>query len=508
MEHASHDRSRSQWAIVLGAVALCALAGCSNDVAPAPAGSWVEILELRESPDALDVEHHDAFQRVEVLADRLVFTFDGASPLRVRHVVAGTTSEGYLRRIESLGATADGRVEAMTTDAAFPEYYERLHFLFHYRPRRLEEGGSAEIAGLATESLVSGCEDVTPCDLSGGQSFGSDTAGCSSSYGASLHAGPFVETDLTADFEFDHGIDVDGRWGWPPVSVDFDPDAYFIVDGTVRTGVRLSGTASAQLSCNADFAALLGGGQAPEITLAVVTVGPIPITLSATPILNGAFEATADVGEFTAEAGAQANAHAEFGLLDGEPYHPAPEFTFDSFATAQTANAGSISAHGSITAGVQLRLQVGYDFSVDPADVALGAEGTVDLTGTLGVDFTAEAGGCSWNVELPWSCEAAFAVGVELEADVEGVGFDYSRDADWPAVTLASGALPSRAGTLPWCGGGTATCESGGVTCVDELLDNGACEGAQGFRACEGGQFQHCTCTASGWASCGACMTP
>src|SRR5690606_9776156 len=141
-----------------------------------------------------------------------------------------------------------------------------------------------------------------------------------------------------------------------------------------------------QLSCNADFAALLGGGSAPEVTLAAFAIGPVPVTLSAVPILAGEFSAAADAGELNAEAGAHATAHAEFGVKDGESHVDGPTFEFESFAGVTTSRAGSLSAQGSIEAGLQLRLQVGWDFSVGPADVDLGVVGTVDLTGTLGVD--------------------------------------------------------------------------------------------------------------------------
>ncbi|UJR79098.1 Hypothetical protein I5071_11310 [Sandaracinus amylolyticus] len=493
--------------VMVAAIAL-SLFGCSNEVGPPASGSWIEILELEETADALDVESLDAFESVEVLEDRLVFEFDGASPLRVDHVVAGNTTDGYLRRITSLEVQPDGRVVAMTRQAALPEYYRQLHFLFHYRPHRVDQPTVAE-PGVATESLGGGCMDTTPCEITGGRSFGTDTAGCTAEYGGTLFAGPFLETDLTASLEFDHGIDIDGPSVWPPSigSVSFEPDAYFVVDGSLRAGMRLSGTGGAQLTCDADFAALLGGGTAPEVKLAAFAVGPVPVTLSAVPILNGSFSAAADAGEITAEAGAEASAHAEFGVKDGENHVDGPTFEFEPFAEVTTSRAGSLSASGSITAGLQLRLQVGWDFSVGPADVDLGATGTVDLTGTLGVEFTSETAGCAWNVELPWSCEAQLGVELELAANAFGAGFDWSHGHQWDPITLAEGSLGSMSGTLPWCGGGTTTCEPGAPTCTDELLDNDVCAGMMGFRACGANQYERCACTASGWSSCGECMS-
>jgi hypothetical protein len=201
---------RSQWArlgsglLLLGATLA---AGCSNDVAP-PSGSWVEIVELETAENALDVEALPSFESVQVLEDRLRFRFDGASPLLVGHVVAGNTTDGYLRRIESITELPDGTVEAMTRQASLIEYYPRLRVIFHYRPVRVDEPTIAD-PGVAV-AAVGGCEDTTPCEISGGRTWGDETAGCSAEYGASLSMGPFVETDLTADFEFDHGINIDG----------------------------------------------------------------------------------------------------------------------------------------------------------------------------------------------------------------------------------------------------------------------------------------------------------
>lgn len=511
MRNASHAR----WSNLLGSAALLggvliSSTGCSNDVTT-PVGSYVEIIELEQAADAVDVEALPSFRSVQVLADRLVFQFDGASPLVVGHVVAGNTTDGYLRRIEAITELPDGSIEAMTRQAALPEFYPQMHVVFHYRPMRVDETTVPEMPGVASAALGGGCEDTTPCDITGGESWGSEAAGCSAEYGAGLEIGPFVETDLTADFEFDHGIDIDGpSVGWSGVSlgsVSFEPDAYFVIDGSIRAGVRMGGSASAQLSCDADFAALLGGGEAPEVTLAVVTLGPIPITLSAVPVLNGTFSAAADVGSFSAEAGAEASANIEFGIQDGEDHIDGPTFEFDSFAEVTTARAGALSANASIEAGLELRLQIGWDFSVGPADVDLGVVGTVALTGTLGADFTADTGGCSWNVDIPWSCGVGFGIGVELAAGAFGADFDWSREHEWPRIELASGSLGSLGGSLPWCGGSGTMCDEGAPSCTDELLDNGVCDGMMGFQACAGGQFQRCTCTAGGWTACGACMS-
>lgn len=483
--------------LLLVGATLAASAGCANEVGPA-AGSWVEIIELQQAANAVDIESMPSFRSVDVRGDRLVFRFDGSSPLAAGQVVAGNTGVGYLRHIESITEMPDGSFEAMTRQATLPDYYEKMHVIFHYNPIEVAEPTVAELPGLATASLE-GCEDTTPCEISGGRQWGDDTAGCSASYGGTLNMGPFIETDLSASFEFDHGIDV----GWR--GIDIEPDGYFVIDGEVRAGVRLSGTGSAQLGCDADFAALLGGGEAPEVTLATVMIGPIPISLSATPILNGSFEAAADVGEFSAEAGAEATAHVEFGIKDGDP-HEEREFNFESFADVTTARAGALSAHGEIEAGLELRLQIGWDFDIGPADIDLGVVATAKLTGTLGADFVADAAGCSWSVEIPWSCDAQFGIGIDLAASAGPLDADWSWDYEWAPVNIASGSLASLGGALPWCGSSPSMCDEGGARCTDELLDNSVCDGLRGFQACSGGQYAHCTCTAGGWTDCTSCM--
>jgi hypothetical protein len=481
------------------AVAAVAIAGCTNSP-PESTGSWVEILQIEQSPDAVDVESLDTFQSVTVMPDRLVFRFEGGvHPLHRFSVVAGNSMGGYLRRVDTVTTLPDGSVEATTIPADIDEYYNRLNFIFHYRPRRAEDVRLADIEGAAVMA-ASSCEDTTPCEISGGRQFGSETAGCSLDYGGNFFFGPFVETDLTVDFPFDAGVDVDISAFPPGVSVDFEPTAYFDVEGQVRAGVRLSGTAAASMSCNADFAALLGGGEAPEITLAVVPIGPIPVTLSATPILNGTITGAADVGEFSAEAGATASAQFAFGVREGDEYQDGPNFMFDPFAEVTTARAGALSASANIEAGLQLKLAVGWSFDIPVVgDIGLDVAGTVDITGNLGVDFNADAGGCAWNVDVPWDAGVAFGVEAQLAS--------WSWDHQWPRIVIASGSLGTLSGELPWCGG-SPMC-MGAPACTDALLDNGVCAGAMGFRSCGGGMYQRCTCQAGGsWTSCGSCLTP
>jgi len=462
-------------------LALTLAAGCSN--APPPQGSWIEIRRLEESPNAVDVEGLPAFRSVTVMPDRLVFVFDGASPLAVGNVVAGRHMGGYQRRITALGVLPDGSVEAMTALATLDEYYTDIAFVFHYQPVRVPAGGVPQVPGVVTSPLTTvSCEDTTPCEVTGGHSWGDGTAGCTLSYGAGMYLGPFLTTDLDGTtFEFDPDLPWFSR-----------PTAYFHLQGEVRAGVRVSGSAAASLTCTADFAALLG---APEITLACVSVGPVPVCMTATPILNGEIGASIDAGEFTAEAGVQATVTAEFGFDHGAAIDPPRRtFGFEPFAEATTARAGAFSAHASLTAGVDIRLVVGVPELVS-------AWGGAAITGTLGVEWTAPAQGCEWTASFPWSAD----VQLEAGAQIGHAPLEWSDSWSGPSFNVASGSLGSLGGRFPLC---TAVTPSActGTPCLDALYATQICDGMSGFQGCAGGTYQLCTCTAGSWTSCGACM--
>lgn len=502
-------------AVCLGALVS---ASCTQEVAGPPAeGSWVEILEMEVSPDALAVEDLAAFRAVEVLPDRLVFTFDGGSPLRVGHVVGASAGDRmYLRRIVELHELAGGRVEAMTELAALQEFYPTLRFIVHYRPRRTSSStrGEGDVGGAVMSATEECAPDTAPCDLTGGASVDADTAGCSTTSEQSLTFAPFVETDFDADFEFDHGIGVD--WGWSP-DVELEPDLVTIFDGSIRTGVRFKATAAASLSCQADFAALAGGGTAPEVVLVRgVVPGPLPIPweVKATPIFDGQMTANADVGELSAEAWVEARGRTEFGVRDGDLVYE-PSFGVGGDAGVVTARGGALSANGSITAGVRLTLGIGWEGGFDThgvsGEIALKGEASMALTGTLGMNLTTEDAGCAWSADFPWQAQAQLGVSFDVNAEGEVGRFDFSvpewsYDYTWDPYVIDSGSLGTFGGTFAWCEMQPVTCGEGAAACHDDYYDNTVCAGMQGSRACDGGQYQRCTCTAEGWVDCGACM--
>ncbi|AKF03627.1 hypothetical protein DB32_000776 [Sandaracinus amylolyticus] len=480
----------------LVALALTSIAaGCSNDTnEPAHRGSWVEIQEVELTADALDVESLDAFESVVVEDDRLVFRFDGDSPLRVGHVVAGPSGIGYLRKLLTVEEQADGSIVATTRDATLAEYFVTFRAIAHYDPVRVDEPIEAR-DGVAVESLGD-CMDAQPCVLGGTPSFSGnpmDLAGCTGASGFGFQ--PFVETDLRAmDFPIDIDVDV-GITG-----VSASPTAYMDFDGTLRAGVHVTGDGRGQLSCMADFMAIAGGGQPPEIRLWRVIVYGIPIELLASPVLNGELTAMGDAGPFRFTAGVQVDAAMELGLKDGEYHQVGPDVSTDPFASLTTERAGPVTTTGTLTAGAALTLSIGYRWKRSGFTINVGAAFTAELTGSVGVELSMDTNGCDWTAEFPWAIE--FTPSVELSLQIEDIGPTWSYEHE-PFV-LAEGSLGEVTGNNGRCSTAPDEC-TGPATCMDDVFDNVTCEGRHGFRSCGEGQGEYCLCSASGWTDCSPC---
>ncbi|WP_236516391.1 hypothetical protein [Sandaracinus amylolyticus] len=456
----------------------------------------MEIQEVELTADALDVENHDAFQSVVVEDDRLVFRFDGTSPLRVGHVVAGVTGTGYLRKVLTIDEQADGSIVATTRDATLAEYFVTLRAIAHYDPIRVDEPVEAREEGVAIESLGD-CMDAQPCLLGGTPSFMGnpmDLLGCTGASGFGLT--PFVETDFRS---MDVPIDIDIDVGLTGISAN--PTMYLDLDGTVSAGVHVTGDGRGELMCMADFMALAGGGQAPEIRLMRVIVYGVPIELLASPVLNGELSAMSDAGQFRFTAGVEMTANLELGLKEGEYHQVGPDVDVDPIARLSTERAGPVTASGQIAAGVSVRLQIGYRWKRSGFTINIGAAAIAELTGSVGVELTSDAGGCEWNCDFPWALE--FTPSVELSLMIEDIGPTWTHEFD--PFTLAEGSLGSVSGTLDACQVGGGECTGPG-SCLDEMFDNNVCEGRMGFQQCTPTTYAHCTCTASGWANCSECM--
>lgn len=454
--------------------------GCTNDT---PIGSWVEIIEADLSDDALLVEDESSFVSVTVEADRLTFTFDGASPLRVGHVVAGDPDGAgpyYLRRITALEEVG-GLVIATTEPAGASDFYDELHFIFHYRPVQVD--GSRYIAGVGDVAgrveALEGCEDRSPCTITGGREWFGGDAGCTLTGTATMSVEPYVTTDFTADFEFS----LRGR------TVVLD------LGGSAEVGIRATAGGAAELTCTADFAAILGVG---EITLAVFTVGPIPGRITATPILEGNFRVWADAGEYSLTAGMRAGMDMSLGYRRGW-VDPTPTFSRSEFMTMTTERAGGAGLRAELTAGVELAVVFGGRIGWGWASVSAEARFGVPITGTLGIeaDLVEEAIGCGWQGQVDWS----FDVGANISIDITV----WSGERNFGPYEIASGVLGTFGGRFPWCSGTMTEC-TGPATCLDDVISIDVCEGHMGYTLCGTGMARFCVCASSGWESCSSCQ--
>ena len=140
---------------------LCCAVGCAAQAPAEPTplepipdrtGVWIEFGEMELSPNAVLPEGIEGFEGAEVLADRLVLDFGGATPIEVGDVVAGGgMSDGYMRVAEAVRTLEDGRQEVMTRQAGLDELFTQYEIEVHGRPRELPD---AATEGLATEALT------------------------------------------------------------------------------------------------------------------------------------------------------------------------------------------------------------------------------------------------------------------------------------------------------------------------------------------------------------------
>ena len=477
---------------------LCIGACTSEPPAPPvtpPAGVGSTIVHNAEptlTAEGLFVEQHPGYRSETVVeagedTARLAFRFEGESPLRVGSVIAGEAGGGYIARVTALEPGADGTVVASLVPAALDELFAELDFDFNYDPVETSDTMEAvpvdEEVGGSRAALGGSCNDVSPCKISGGTSFGGEIANCRLQGGAEVRIEPYVTTKFKAVGQF--------KLRGPTLLIS--------PRGEVKAGIRLFGEASGSMSCEANFAELLGRNcppgspascvrEVPKIVLAKVFIGPVPVTLTATPILEGSFNAAFDVGAYSAEAGVVATAEMDFGVRNGRFADPTPRTSFAAVRSFTTERPGSASASAEIRAGVRLTLTVGYQLRVGLFRLNLSASGYAELTGSLGAELEASAETCEWSLDIPWSVDLKFGAKIDLIV--------WRDSKEWPAVNLFSGSLGSAGGTLPLCTPAAPGCLSaadctGGQTC---------CAGACVAPGCNDGNA--CTDDACGATGC------
>jgi hypothetical protein len=379
------------------ALTLLAL-GCAAEPVPS-FGTHVEILrEPTLQPWARFPERHPGFRSVEVTPSTLVFTFDGASPLEVGTVVAGdarATDTPYARHIDHLEPLPDGRIRATTTPAGLTDLVRDLHVISHFRPGEDHLPSSDDVSGrrsaLDTDLLVRGC-----------------TVGAG-------HIQPHIDvTNTFVDFDLD-------------ISSARVESATFTITGSITAGYDIESGGTATGSCTV-------GGDVGRIVLGAIPVGPIVLTLYASPTLGGTARLDLDAGDLHARARATIGADVELGYLDGEwDAHYTPHLT--GTAEITTTRPGHILA--------EARLRIGARLGVALYDTA-GI--WVDLTGNLQAEHATDVGTCTFTNRLTASATATF--GGEIRIPILGTTL--------ASVTASELAGPQAdlwldEGTLPWC---------------------------------------------------------
>jgi hypothetical protein len=493
----------SSWMRVGTLVAITALTACTAEPPPEEArGSWVEVTRFEQQPNAVFVADEPAITRVEVLPDRLILTQSGplSKPIVADTPIAGMHAGiGFLRRAVSTTMLPDGRVEVLTEQGQPADFVKDLAFVVHYDPIMSGPVGAPALLGEevgGARAALSDCEDRTPCDITSREPVNVfDGAGCTGSPTGRISLSPYISSTLKADFPFD-GADNVG----------------ISAKGSISAGVILTASGGVSGSCTVDVAAALGGGEAPQVTLAkiplpglLVVLGPVDIF--AQPIIEANVSAEIDAGEVTLEAGAKVTVDGFVGREGGEwEARLNPRFEKILPPPAVT-RAGGLNLSATPTIGVKVGAKLAGVVSTEIATLTLEAS----LTATFDANLM-----CEWNAGL--SAEVLAKVTFLSEEACVGWGpleACISLFENPPEITIIDEGvtLGEASGRLAACGSTPIECTATSPRCADMVFDASVCEGEGGWQFCAGPApagsvyVQRCTCTASGWAACSSCMT-
>ena len=488
------------WMRVGTLVAITALVGCAAEPpAEEPRGSWVEVRTAEFEPRALVVAGEPSITAVEVRPDRLLLTLSGplSKPIPAGTGVAGGEGRGgYLRRVVSSSTLPDGRLELLTEQGELGDLFGDLDVVVHYRPVMSGPMGarttlSDAVAGAS--AALSSCEDASPCEIASGSV---DLFGGAGSCSGSVTGGVSLEPYVDTRFDIDFPVKVRTRFGFPTGIERAGIEA----SGELSAGVQLRASAAAEGSCDVDIAAALGGGEAPEYKLARVTfsVGPVPVWIDilATPIATGAVSVALDAGEVTANAGVTLGATARVMYEDGR-WDTGFEPTADGEVSLTTTRAGGVQADAEVRVGARITTSL-YGLGGPYAALTAGLQGS----------FSADVM-CNWEATLTGDLQAEFGVSPVSLPLIGEVWSGTSLD----PITIVSAELASAGGRLAACGATPVACTATSPRCDDMVFAASVCEGERGWQFCAGPApagsiyVQNCTCTASGWADCSACMT-
>ncbi|MEX1368069.1 MAG: VWA domain-containing protein [Nannocystaceae bacterium] len=353
-------------------------AGCGNETpaeatAPleSPPGVVVEIYQPIElTDDARLPEAWPGLVRVDVAADRLVFSFEDQPPasldLAIGNVVAGQSHGGYLRRVAAMRREG-ARIVVDTVPATLVELIERGHFEATFDPD-VSEWDAVPRAG--TLPLISRVVENFDCSV--GQL-------------PSAQMGVFYDTNTGFHLEIE-------------ISDSNLERASFSMTGSQELGAQLDVDSSFEASCTRD---LLGEVDRQWRTIIPVGWLPIPVTHTLSPSAEVEVTGSMSLGAVSAQAstGFQLTAGAEYEDQQWRGLWQASALG----STSLDKDDGSLSLRAGLTAGLTYTVEL-FDAVGPRIGISPSAEGSFSLDS------------CEYSAELEAGIEGTIGavVGVPL----------------------------------------------------------------------------------------------
>lgn len=396
----------------LFSLALCVLAlSCAPTAEPVTAPPPVEVFTpIRLTPAALTPATLPGYVGVQVGDNRLVFEWNGPTPLFVGAVVAGSdaSGRGYFGEIVSLRSLDERTTEAVTRPAKLTDFLQSGHLIVRFAERPVREG-TAVSPVLEPELSFGGVS----CD------------GGSTSEGPQVT--PFVRPTIrTGDFELRisrRGVAECALATGVPLSrvvglgCDGIVDRFVLrLDATVAAGLRWSTLREREVNCSVDV-------DLPSALIATVPVAPgVAITLHLAPVVSSEFRYHSTFSA-TVEVGTTMSLQGALRYQRGEGWaHSFGRPTFEPIASTS----GQASITGMTSNDVGLKFSARVDGIAGPY---------VQLTGGVDTRWSTDLIACTQNAQV--GAHIGYEFGAET-AEFFGIGASLVLDDEtFPIATIS-----------------------------------------------------------------------
>ena len=394
------------------------------------------------------------------------FYFEGRSPLKSGMAIAGSDYLGRVVQVLALEDTAKFTHAAKLADATLDDVFSDLDFELHRPPPKpLSEvtnigntqvslgGGGKKSGDQNCETKV--CSNVGAVDLSAATKEGSEQSDGPVCYPPEEENGPekpkicngYANAGLT--FEHHFQASADARFHVKLIKGTL----LFQHNNLINVGASIRAWGTAGVTCAADFAKMINGGESPRWTLLKVVVLGIPVDIYAEPILDARLDINATAAG-VAYINYSRSAHRKIGL---EKLKWVNEKDVNESFDAVISGSAAVSVTGEIRAGLEVGASVGLNLIKKKGKLKLGA--TADLYGrvwaSLGVDASAHVSAsgsasnglntsCNYSVDVPWSVNAQAGARVRIKA---WRLVDKTWQVDTGVAKIASGSLASFSGS-------------------------------------------------------------